>query len=130
MLLFIFFLSIVVTYLNLFDIRTYLSRFTLFAKFFRQGLGSDRITIFIDSINYYTQYLWGGQKISESVGSLIHNMWGDIYDYAGIVPFILMLIYTIFSIKVGIKFIKNKAISTSFKLVIINLIFVLLWLCY
>ena len=121
MLLFIFFLSIVVIYLNLFDIRTYLSRITLFAKIFRQGFDSGRITIFINSIKYYTKYLWGGQKISENLGSLIHNMWGDIYDYAGIIPFILILIYTISSIKVGVKFIKNKSISTSFKLVIINL---------
>ena len=121
LLLSILVLSIIAVYLNLFDVKTNLSRITLFAKIFRQGFDSGRISIFIESIKYYTQYLWGGQKISESVGFLIHNMWGDIYDYAGIVPFILMIIYTISSVMVGIKFIKNKAISTSFKLVIINL---------
>ena len=120
-LLFIFFLSIVLVYLNLFDVKTYLSRITLFNKIFTQGFNSGRIAIFINSIKYYAQYLWGGQKISESIGSLIHNMWGDIYDYAGIIPFILMVIYTISSVEIGINFIKNKSISTSFKLIIINI---------
>ena len=55
------------------------------------------------------KYLWGGRMISTAVGAgtndlkLIHELWLDIYDYAGIVPYIFIMIYTFYYVKTFYK---------------------------
>lgn len=111
----------ILIYFNLFNVKNFLSNFTLFEKIFRQGFNSGRLTILFDSLKYYSQYIWGGQKISSTIGFQIHNLWGDIYDYAGIIPFTLMAIYSIFYFAIAVKVIKSNRVSTTLKLIIINI---------
>lgn len=65
-------------------------------------------------------YLWGGQNISGILEIQIHDLWLDIYDYAGIVPFILMIVFTIFEAISFIKLLLNKKINNNFKLLLIG----------
>ena len=65
-------------------------------------------------------YLWGGQYISGAMDIQIHDLWLDIYDYAGIVPFVLMIVFTVYEIVCFIKLLINKKISSDFKILLIG----------
>ena len=67
-----------------------------------------RISIFFAAIKLLPYHLWGGQEISKILGVQIHELWLDVYDYAGIVTYILLLIYTYFFIRNIIRVFKMK----------------------
>lgn len=94
---------------------------TLFSKFRREGLSSERLEVLIDSIKLAPKYLWGGQHILEELGISPHDLLLDTYDHAGIIPFILLLIYIIYTIKVVISYLKNNQLDNSHKILIISL---------
>lgn len=80
---------------NIFNLREQFIFSTIFLKFYNFGLNPERINLFIDSLKLAPNYLWGGQCISNIVETQIHDLWMDTYDYAGIIPFILLITYTI-----------------------------------
>lgn len=56
---------------------------------------SDRGIIRRQYIKLMPQYLWGGRKILDRVGFYAHELWLDIFDIAGIVPYVLSLVITV-----------------------------------
>lgn len=40
-------------------------------------------------------YPWGGRKVLSKVGFYAHELWLDVFDSAGIIPFVLIWIVTI-----------------------------------
>ena len=74
----------------------------------------------IEGIKMMPQYLWGGQNISGVMEIQIHDLWLDIYDYAGIVPFVLMIVFTVYEIMSFVKLLFNKKISSDFKVLLIG----------
>lgn len=118
-------LFFIVYYINIFDIRDAV----LFSKFHEYGLNSGRIEILVNGIKYIPYHLFGGQEISTITGDMFHDLLLDIYDYAGIVPFILMLIYVITEIINIIKIYKNKSIATKNKILILTIFFVITLQC-
>jgi len=101
---------------NLFNLRYILSRITIFEKFIIDGFSTDRLDIFLQGIKHAPDYLWGGQNISQSLGIQVHDMWTDIYDFAGIVPFICIVVYTInYAIRV-IKRLFSKTMPNEYKI--------------
>ena len=70
------------------------------------------------------KYLWGGQKISAELGIQVHELWIDIYDYAGIISYLLMIVYSLCYLGVMIKTIKQRDDVTNR-----NALFVGLFLC-
>ena len=88
-----------------------LYEFVVFRKLINEGLKSGRLEILLRSIKIMPEHLWGGQEISAIIGNDIHDLWSDIYDSAGIIPFMLMMVYTILLIKNVINNIKNKIIK-------------------
>ena len=93
----------------------------LINKFKKEGLSSGRLEVFIESIKLAPSYLWGGQKISEIINIRPHDLLMDIYDYAGIIPFILMFIYLINIINVFRKALKKKEFTNEIKVLVISL---------
>lgn len=89
--LFVFVVLFVSDFLGL---RTYLNHLYIFEKLSR-GFMDSRLGIYVKAIPLLPRYPLGGQKISEIIGLPIHDLWLDIYDYAGIVPFILMVLYSL-----------------------------------
>ena len=53
-----------------------------------------RIKIFIETIKLMPYHLWGKQEISSIVGFQPHELWLDIYDYAGIISYLIFHCYT------------------------------------
>lgn len=80
----------------------------LMLKFYNFGLNPERLQIFIEGVKLAPNYLWGGQYISTIMDCQIHDLWMDVYDYAGIIPFVLLIIYTIIVTKESYKTIHTK----------------------
>lgn len=62
----------------------------------KRGLDSNRFQIFIDYLKLAPSHLWGGQQISNILQTQIHDLWSDVYDYAGIVTWFIMVVYSIY----------------------------------
>lgn len=109
--------------LNIFDIQNNIGWLNLILKFRNFGLNPERIELWLDGIKIAPKYLWGGQLISEELGVQIHDLWMDTYDYSGIVPFILLTIYTILVIidlyKIMKNTIHNKTLFITFLLCVL-----------
>lgn len=117
-------LMIIVYLFNLFGLRQWIRGLKIVSKFLWVGLKSERLELFINGLKLMPYHLWGGQEISNSVGIYIHDLWMDTYDYAGIVPYVLLIIYSIYYLINMIKLVKNKNISNNYKLLFIVLFIV------
>jgi len=86
-------------YFDILHINDELSQVSLIQRLIHKGLFTERFTILIESFPLYFKFLWGGQQISGQTGAIIHDLWGDIYDYSGIIPALCMLIYSLHVLK-------------------------------
>lgn len=102
-------LVIVLVYaLNIFGIKDIIDNLSIVQRIKEKGFFTDRIVILQRSIKYYPKYLWGGQKISSIVEFTVHDIWGDIYDYAGIIPYLLFIAYSIYCLVSTIKTVRSN----------------------
>ena len=100
---------------NVFGIRDKLGSLHLVLKFKDGIIDLERIKIFSQATKLIPVYLWGNQTISGIIGINIHDLWFDTYDYAGIIPFILLVVATIYYLKAMIRVLKNNNIANSNK---------------
>ena len=105
--------------LNIFELRKYIENLGIIKKFIEYGLDTGRIDIFIEAIKLMPQHLWGGQEIYNVLGIQVHDLWMDTYDYAGAIPFALLIFHSVLFIKTFILFIKSKKISNDYKLLML-----------
>lgn len=73
--------------LNLFGIRD----LTIIKKIVNMGLRAERLIIYSWGFPLLGTHLWGGQEISKIIGIQFHDLFFDIYDYAGIISFVLII---------------------------------------
>ena len=110
----------VVLYLfNVFNLREIINNLSIVKRFLLRGLKTERLEIFIKSIQLAPKYPFGGRKISDLIGYSIHDLWGDIYDFAGIVPYLLMLYYSIGVLLCMIKVFRNNRYDKNMILFIV-----------
>jgi len=83
---------------DLFGLKAVLDHFYIFEKVSR-GLMDSRLGIYREAFKLLGKYPWGGQQISSSIGIQIHELWLDVYDYAGVITYLLLLGYTFFFVK-------------------------------
>lgn len=95
---------------------------TLLSKFRREGLSSGRLEVFVNSVKLVPYHLWGGQEISTILDIRPHDLLLDTYDFAGIVPTIILLVYIIFAIIICIEYIKEKELTNEHKVLIVSLL--------
>lgn len=86
------------------------------SKFVVFGLDAERLEILLEALKYMPEYPWGGQNISQLIGIQIHDLWTDIYDYAGVIPFVLMIIYFVVNIMTQINLLKSNGVSKDLKI--------------
>ncbi len=101
---------------NVFGLRDLLLKFAIFNKIINQGLKTNRLEIFIKSIAVAPKYLFGGRKMSAEAGDVVHDLWGDIYDYAGIIPYILMLVYSLNLLKDMIALYRKRNVEKEYRI--------------
>lgn len=113
-------LTVIMWFSNLFGFRNMLANTQFISKFREYGLDTGRFDIMINGMKMMPHYLWGGQNISGAMDIQIHDLWLDIYDYAGIIPFVLMIVFTVYEIASFVKLLINKKISSDFKILLIG----------
>lgn len=112
-------LLITVSYVfDIFGSKEFIENLGIIKKFKDYGLDTGRLDIFIEAIKLAPQHLWGGKEISDIIGIQIHDLWMDTFDYAGIIPFVLLVVHTIIFISIFIKIMKNNSINKEYKLFI------------
>lgn len=96
--------------LNLFDAHTLILRIPLFERanaLSEAGYSDPRLERQLYVLQNFFKYTSGGGHYNAEVGE-VHNVWLDIYDYAGWIPFVFFLIFTIYMIKQMWFSFKNK----------------------
>ena len=99
-------------------IKTRIYYLPFLVKFRTYGFSSGRLEILFDGIKLMPTQLWGGQEISTILDIELHDLWTDIFDYAGVIPFGLMAVYTVIQVTMFVKILRNKKISSSFKVLL------------
>lgn len=82
---------------------------------------SDRGNVRNQYIALMFDYPWGGRKILEKIGLYAHELWLDIFDSAGIIPFIFMWIATMQITFGNIRYILNKEIPIRNRVLIVGI---------
>ncbi|MDO4940296.1 MAG: hypothetical protein Q4E33_01220 [Erysipelotrichaceae bacterium] len=130
------FMLLFATYkLNLFGFKEIVKQTDLYIRF----IGSGRISSFFSDMGrsyyrkefmqYFFDYPWGGSNIREIVGNYSHDLWLDVYDVAGIISMILIIVSSILLIVKAISVLKNKTISVDYKMLVISLFICVLAQC-
>ncbi len=112
---------ILVFSLNLFGLSEKMMGFQLVRKFSSGLFNDERFRLYFSSFALMPKYLWGGQQISAELGQQIHDFWIDIYDYAGIVSFGLMLVYSLFYLRDMIRFFRS-GIDSKLRLLMVGVL--------
>lgn len=106
------------TAFNVFGIQERILKIEVVKKFMLFGFESGRVNIFKQAMSLAPQHLWGGKEISDIIEWEIHDLWFDVFDYAGIVPCIILFIHSIMSMFVYVKFYMNNKIDKKFRFLI------------
>lgn len=131
-LLILLLLSIIVFVLykiNLFGFQEYILQSNLYKRLFNSNLGDllddPRFKRQIYSITHFFDGFNGGYVIRSQVGQL-HNLWLDLYDMVGILPFTFLILFTFQNLKNFFIIIKNKDTNDNLSNAIVGWYLVLL----
>lgn len=107
-LLVVFFLLILILYLyqkDVFNLKSTFENSYMAHRFKYQGVAEDdRATRWVYYASHFSQGIFGGNKISISSGyGYAHNLWLDVFDQAGFIPFLLLLVLSCSSVAQGIR---------------------------
>lgn len=76
-------------------------------------------------IPHMLDYPFGGNHARQIVGGATHELWMDVYDKAGIIPYVSLIIYSLTSVRRFISVFRNKFYSVSFRIMVITMCIVL-----
>lgn len=93
-------------YFNMFGLKDFIFSSSLFDRFENEGLETPRGEVAMFYFNNMLKYPWGGGKATEIYGIAPHNIWQQMYDDYGCVPAVLLLFFTVSSIKSLIVIVK------------------------
>lgn len=114
-----FIVFIIVIYaFNLFNCRAILDNTRIMQKFTKGFINDQRFELFFGSFALMPKYPFGGQHISAALGEQVHDFWIDIYDYAGIVSWALMVIYSLMYAKVVIRLFRSDRIDQKLRILL------------
>lgn len=82
---------------------------------------TDRGDVRKQYIDLMFNYPFGGRKMLGEVGFYAHELWLDIFDSAGIVPFILIWIITLQITVCNIKYIFNRGVPIQNRILIVGI---------
>ena len=82
---------------------------------------SDRGNVRNQYIALMFDYPWGGRKVLSKVGFYAHELWLDVFDSAGIIPFVLIWIVTMQITFSNLKYVLNKKVPIENRVLIIGI---------
>jgi hypothetical protein len=112
--------------MDVFGVKSTVQQSYFYERFFAEtdysvGVFSDsRLSIKGEYLKHLLDYPFGGGAISDKVGYYAHELWLDTYDAAGIIPFVLIIVYSIAS-AVGIfKFSRREDVNSEERMLLIS----------
>lgn len=113
----VFFVALLIGFyaLDLFGCQKILNELHIVRKFTQGFINDQRFKLYFGSFGLMPKYLFGGQHISSILGEQVHDFWIDIYDYAGIVTWMIIVIYSFIFLSDVIRFFRCEKISDEFK---------------
>ena len=96
--------------------------FKRFEYYEADKIGQDaRVNLKLQYVRHFFSSIFGGNQISKGLGiGSSHELWLDIYDDAGLVSYVCLMIYTFLSIKTVFRIIRMKDVETPFKVGLIE----------
>ena len=114
-------ISLILIYsLNLFNSQYIFNGYHIVQKFTKGFINDQRFELYFGSFPLMPRYLFGGQHISAILGEQVHDLWIDIYDYAGVITWFIMIIFSLFYAKSIIDVYKQKTINYNLRLLMIG----------
>lgn len=99
---------------NIFYAKPELLKLSILRKIYSDGLDLGRIDILINTIKLAPSHLFGGREITTIIGYGPHELWLDIFDASGIIPYVLFVTYSINCLVNIVKvFINNRLTNQS-----------------
>lgn len=95
---------------DVFQLRSSILESTLITRILEDGTESGRLVRMSYFISHFFEHMYGGKYIFQAVG-YSHNFWLDIFDYVGIVPFLIMIIINVNFIVKAYKIQKNNLLG-------------------
>ena len=106
---------------NLFNLGETVERLGIVRKFISVAFYTPRLEIVKETIKLAPQHLLGGREISTIMDLGPHELWLDVFDISGIVPYIILVIYSISCLIIIIKILSDSNISKTFGIMIFSL---------
>ena len=100
---------------DLFHLRAVLDETHIVHKFKQGLLNDERFRLYFGSFRLMPKYPFGGQKISAELGEQIHDLWIDVYDYAGAITCGLIILYSVLAASVILRMYRNSIFSKDLK---------------
>ncbi|MBQ6560430.1 MAG: hypothetical protein IJL85_06330 [Erysipelotrichaceae bacterium] len=107
---------------DLLGCRDFLDDFYIIQKFSQHFFSDKRIELYLGALRLMPQYLWGHQQISTVLGEQVHDFWIDIYDYAGIVSYLLMMAYSVLFVRDVFRFFTRRDTQDDFRILMIGVL--------
>lgn len=115
LILLIIFIAMTMVLLNIGGIADYIMELKIFQRFASKGelTRFDVWDVFWEDLRFL-EFPFGGKKLTETAEwGYLHNMWLDVYNVVGVIPFIVIIICTV---KFALSFSRfNKAMKTAKK---------------
>ena len=108
--------------LNIFNLKEQLSHLGIVRKFVSLGLYSNRHNLTKHTLELMPKCLFGGMEITELTVWGPHDLWLNVFDAGGIVPFVFIVTYTIMCLIPIIKILFSNKYSKEFRLLIFGLL--------
>ena len=96
---------------------------TVFYRFAELGLRSTRWKFMLNVLKNFSFLYLGGGANSAAVG-VPHNLWLYVYDFGGIVPFLVYTAFTVFVAVGFVRFLKNRDLPFLTKVFVSMVLFV------
>lgn len=84
---------------NIGGLRTWISELKIFSRLQTENDSRFRAWLVIFEDFNFLRYPFGGNHMYEQSGNYLHNLWLDAYDTVGVVPFVLLIIFTVMAVQ-------------------------------
>ena len=115
---FVLLILIAMYFFNIFGLREKVRHISIINKLYWFGLNSNRIEVLIETLKLAPDHMFGGSEISTILDIEPHDLWMDTFNYAGIIAFILLVIYSLYCFQIIKKAVTNHNLSDSYRLMI------------
>lgn len=107
--------------MNLFGMQDAISRLGIVRKFTSLGFYSNRHNLTYATFRLAPEHYLGGLEITALTTYGPHDLWLNVFDAAGIVPFVFIVIYSLVSLFILAKVLISKKYSIKFRLLLFGL---------